>query len=239
MDRELLYPEPAIKHIPEWYRSLSRFYNSNSNFDLNIENHIGTDGSSTSGKLCMPFFDALTMGYVFPLPVDIHVDYSPDGKPVLSWDDREMPIDQRHMIDVPVPDNCHPIHFGWRMEWHYETPPGYSVLLTHPMNRHDLPFYTLSGVVDADSWGLPVFVSFFLKRGFRGTIPAGTPMFQVIPFKRDDWELDMFTDDEEELNKYDLRAELRRIDLFQHYKKTAWVKKIFGYLKKDQKHDND
>lgn len=175
----------------------------------------------------MPYFDALTMGYVFPLPVDVHVELDDTGKPVLSWDAGELPVDQRYMIDVPVPDHCHPIHYGWRMEWYYETPPGYSVLITHPMNRHDLPFYTLSGVIDADNWGLPVFLSFFLKRGFRGTIPKGTPMFQMIPFKRDDWELDIRINDQQELWKHELRAEKRRIDLLGHYKKTAWIRKIF------------
>ncbi len=226
-DNKTLFPEPAINKIPEWYKSLSRFYKSNSNESLHLENHIGTDGSSTSTKVCMPYFDALTMGYVFPLPVDIHVELDEDGKPSMTWDKGELPIDQRYMIDVPLPDNCHPIHYGWRMEWYYETPPGYSVMITHPMNRHDLPFYTLSGVVDADNWGLPVFISFFLKRGFRGTIPAGTPMFQMIPFKRDDWDLELIVDDKEALNKHELRAELRRVDLLSHYKKTTWVKKIF------------
>jgi hypothetical protein len=118
------------------------------------------------------------------------------------------------------------------MDWYYETPPGYSVMITHPMNRHDLPFYTLSVIVDADNWGLPVFVSFFLKRGFRGVIPKGTPLFQMIPFKRDDWELEVVYDSKE-LNKYELRAEKRRTDLFGHYKKTAWVKKLFGGADKD------
>jgi len=30
-------------------------------------------------------------------------------------------------------------------------PAGYSLLITHPFNRHDLPFVTLTGLVDADS----------------------------------------------------------------------------------------
>ena len=223
-----LAPEPAILHIPEWYKSLSRFYTSNSDIDANPINNIGTDGSASSTKMCMPYFDALTMGYVYRLSDDVFVDVDEAGKPIITWSGNMFLVDQRGvLLDVPIPDHCHPVHYGWRMDWYYETPPGYSVMITHPMNRHDLPFYTLSGVVDADNWGLPVFVSFFLKRGFRGTIPKGTPIFQMIPFKRDDWELEVVLD-KEQLNKYELRAEKRRTDLFGHYKKTAWVKKLFG-----------
>lgn len=227
-----LPPEPAISVLPEWYKSLSRFYKSNRDLDSNPVNHIGTDGSASSTKMCMPYFDALTMGYVYVLSDNVYVDLDEYGKPIVTWDGQNFVVDQRGMLlDVPIPDHCHPIHYGWRMDWYYETPPGYSVLITHPMNRDDLPFHTLSGVVDADNWGLPVFIAFFLRRGFRGMIPKGTPIFQMIPFKRDDWELETVVDDKE-LDKYELRAERRRTDLFGHYKKTAWVKKIFG--KKDK-----
>lgn len=235
-DPSMMPPEPTMLHIPEWYRGLSRYYTSNSDMDLNPINFIGTDGSISSTKMCMPYFDALTMGYVYVLKNDVYVDMDPSGKPIITWSGHGLPVDQRTMIDVPIPDNCHPVHFGWRMDWYYETPPGYSVMITHPMNRHDLPFYTLSGIVDADNWGLPVFVSFFLKRNFRGMIPRGTPIFQMIPFKRDDWELDVVTDPEE-LNKYELRAEKRRTDLFSHYKKSAWVRKIFTSILKRGKNE--
>jgi len=33
-------------------------------------------------------------------------------------------------------------------------------------------------------WGLP----FFIVEGWEGTIPAGTPYLQVLPFKRENWE---------------------------------------------------
>ena len=36
--------------------------------------------------------------------------------------------------------------------WTFEMPAGYSLLITHPFNRHDLPFVTLTGLVDADSY---------------------------------------------------------------------------------------
>jgi hypothetical protein len=222
-------PEPAVRHVPEWYKSLAKFERSNDEITLDPVNNVGTDGAQVSTKMCMPFFDATTAGYMYVLEDDLHVSLDENGKPSLSWNGDVMLVDKRPIVDIVVPDNCHPIHYGWRMNWYYETPPGYSVLITHPMNRYDLPFYVQSGIVESDIWGLPVFIAFFLKRNFQGVIPKGTPIMQIIPFKRDSWELEV-VDTEEELDKHELMAENRRSMLYGYYKKTAWRKKIFARL---------
>ena len=233
-DGLLLSPEPAVKHIPKWYRNLAKFDRSNDDITLDPQNHLGTDGAQVSTKMCMPFFDATTAGYFYLLEDDLHVSLDKDGKPSLSWGGDVLLVDKRPIIDIVVPDNCHPIHYGWRMNWYYETPPGYSVLITHPMNRYDLPFYVQSGIVESDIWGLPVFIAFFLKRNFHGVIPKGTPIMQIIPFKRDDWELEVVNSDEE-LDKHELMAENRRSMIYGYYKKTAWRKKVFGIFRKSTK----
>ena len=173
----LIAPVPAIRNVPEWYKSLSKFDKSNDDITLGVKNNIGADGAMVATKMCMPFFDALTGGYHYVLEDDIYVDLDKDGKPILSWKGNVMMVDKRPTIELPVPDNCHPIHYGWRMNWYYETPPGYSVLITHPMNRYDLPFYTMSGIVESDIWGLPVFTAFFLKKNFKGVIKKGNTIF--------------------------------------------------------------
>ena len=189
----------------------------------------------------MPFFDALTGGYHYVLEDDVHVDQTKSGKPIISWDGDVMMVDKRPTIELPVPDGCHPIHYGWRMNWYYETPPGYSVLITHPMNRYDLPFYTMSGIVESDIWGLPVFTAFFLKRNFIGTITKGTPIFQMIPFKRENWERELAETDAD-LERHEFMAENRRSRLYGYYKETAWRKKIYGIknsFMKEVKHDDE
>lgn len=234
-------PEPAVRHVPEWYRSLAKHNKSNDDITLKPNNNIGSDGAQVSTKMCMPFFDAITAGYMYLLEDDLFVDMDETGKPVLSWGGEILLMDTRPIIDLPVPDNCHPIHYGFRMNWFYETPPGHSVLITHPMNRYDLPFYVQSGIVESDIWGLPVFIAVFFKRNFRGVIPKGTPIFQIIPFKRDNWEMQVL-DSPEEIGKHELRSENRRSMLYGYYKKTAWRKKIFGVLGKkteDIKNDDE
>jgi hypothetical protein len=227
-------PEPGVRHVPEWYRALARHDKSNDERTLHPENHIGTDGAIVSTKMCPPFFDAITAGYMYVLEADLHVDIDEDGKPVLWWDEDILLIDKRPYNDIPIPEGYHPVHYGWRMQWYYKTPPGYSILVTHPMNRNDLPFLTASGIIESDIWGLPVFTTFFLKRNFRGTILKGTPIFQIIPFKRDNWELEVI-DTDEDLDNHELLAEDRRSSVYGHYKKTTWRKKTFGWSKPWQK----
>jgi hypothetical protein len=232
----LTSPEPAIKHIPEWYRSLAKFDKSNDETTLDPQNNLGTDGAQVSTKMCMPFFDATTAGYMYLLEDDLYVSLDKDGKPSLSWGGDVLLVDKRPIIDIVVPDGCHPVHYGWRMNWYYETPPGYSVLITHPMNRYDLPFYVQSGIVESDIWGLPVFIAFFLKRNFQGVIPKGTPIMQIIPFKRDNWELEVINS-AEELDRHELMAENRRSMIYGYYKKTAWRKKFFSILTRKTTND--
>jgi len=53
-------PEPATKHVPEWYRSLAKFHKSHDESTLEPAHNLGTDGAQVSTKMCMPFFDATT-----------------------------------------------------------------------------------------------------------------------------------------------------------------------------------
>jgi hypothetical protein len=219
-------PVPAITMVPEWYKSLTLYGDTNDIKNLNPVNHVGTDGTLVDTKKCMPMFDALTSGYYYLLEDDLHVALNDDGFPTLTWKGDVMLVDKRPTLQIPVPGNCHQLHFGFRMNWFYRTPPGHSVLVTHPMNRYDLPFYTLSGMVDSDIWGLPVFFSFFLKRDFIGTIPKGTPIMQFIPFKRDEWEIEIKTD-KKSIEEEEFKAEKRRTMVTGYYKEDVWQKKEY------------
>jgi hypothetical protein len=107
---------------------------------------------------------------------------------------------------------------------HTQTPPGYSSLITHPLNRHDLPFITLSGLVDTDMTMARGNLPFFLKEGFEGVIPAGTPMFQIIPFKRENWQME----EDKSIMKIGLENEfLTKKSVYGWYKNNKWNKKLY------------
>jgi len=221
-------PVPAVSKIPNWYKDLAPYKNATSNSIKNLFpiNDRGSDGTDVSTKLCPPFIDAMISGYMLVLSEDVKVEILDQEKPKLSWNSNAPIIDTRPLVDLAQPSDCYPIHFGWRMNWYYETPPGYSLMFTHPLNRHDLPFYSLSGLVDCDIWGLPVFLPFFLKRSFHGIIKKGTPIYQLIPIKREEWKMNLDCS-EESFWKHKEMEEDRRSHVTAHYKKTTWQKKKY------------
>jgi len=62
-------------------------------------------------------------------------------------------------------------------------------LFVQPFHRESV-FTILPGIVDTDKYSPPINFPFVLNDiNFTGLIPAGTPIAQVIPFKRDSWNL--------------------------------------------------
>jgi hypothetical protein len=73
--------------------------------------------------------------------------------------------------------------------WTIELPRGFSLFVTHPINRIDLPFHTLTGVVDSDLYR-DNFINFparWMDPQFSGVLGKGTPVAQCIPIRREDW----------------------------------------------------
>jgi hypothetical protein len=130
------------------------------------------------------------------------------------------------MNEFPVPHGYLDRHFHWYPNWAPEVPEGYSVLYVNPINRFDLPFITTSAIIDNDKMNTPGLIPFFLRDDFEGKIPKGTPYLQLIPYKREDWKMEISAD-ENEINKKDYELENRRSRLFGYYKKYAWRRKEY------------
>ncbi len=176
-------PKPAQQYIPEWYAKSERFVGG--------EPKIKQDGGTNKAlKLCFPYLDALTSGYTIELWTDIQVKQTVDG-PQFKWMMEPQPVNSRDIEPaklLPIPLGCSKHQFVWMPPMCFKLPVGYSLLVTHPLNRHDLPFVTLSGVIDADKGIALGNYPFFLQKDFEGVIEAGTPIAQIIPFKRESWE---------------------------------------------------
>jgi hypothetical protein len=63
------------------------------------------------------------------------------------------------------------------------------LLFTHPVNRADLPFTTITGLVDCDRFSdsLLNFPARWRDPAFNGVLPRGTPVAQCLPVKREIW----------------------------------------------------
>ena len=96
-----------------------------------------------------------------------------------------------HQIkEIPVMDGFAAIGLKFRNPWIIKTPPGYSSLIVQPLNRPDIKFFPYAGVVDTDKYLHPINGVFQVKKMKKAAfkiIRAGSPIFQVIPFKRDNW----------------------------------------------------
>jgi hypothetical protein len=208
-------PEPASKTLPEWYKSMP-FYMSNEKDVLETGEPNGTI------KKCMPVLDAMTAGYHIPLHSDIWVDNS-QGIPTfkstrvvnnfISIHD----IGQYHTF--PFSQDFYPQAFKFTHEWIVQTPKGWSCLFTHPLFHEDLPFRSLPGLVDTDKHPAVVSILFFIRKDFKGLIPCGTPITQVIPFKREKFTAQYSVDDGSIINKW-YRAATSFFDVYKNNFRT-------------------
>jgi hypothetical protein len=204
-------------HIPNWYKKSKQF----SGEKVEIKNL----SYNSDIKKCVPFLDSLTSGYMIELWTDIQVTFE-NGKPIMTWLVTPDPVSFRSGVAelFPIPAGHNSQHMSWNLPIFLQTPKGYSSLITHPLNRHDLPFLSLSGIVDTDGVLYPGNYPFFIKDGFEGIIPAGTPIAQIIPFKRDNWER---KNNEDIVLLGKKRQNDSRKTLLSFYKKFIWKKKEY------------
>ena len=92
---DLLAPEPSYRKLPQWYKDLTTYGSSNDLGKLEPINDRGADGSNVSTKLCLPFQDAMTLGYMYCLEDDLKVELSKLGKPKISWGKDLLIVDKR------------------------------------------------------------------------------------------------------------------------------------------------
>ena len=176
-------PQAAKSVLPDWYKQIPKFHNSEKRPRITPN---GTTNATV--KACMPFFDTFLTGYTATLWQDLDVSYEGEN-PVIAWRTEPEVAGSRGPnphASFPIPPGCVNWEFTWKNPIIMQTPPGYDLLITHPLNRYDLPFTTLSGVVAGEMLAVGS-LPFYLKEGFEGIIKKGTPIFQIIPIKRESW----------------------------------------------------
>jgi hypothetical protein len=89
-------------------------------------------------------------------------------------------------------------------------------------------FSILPGIVDTDSYFAPVNFPFYLHDwGYEGTIPAGTPLAQVIPFKRDNWQMKITNEEDDTFKEtFKIIKGLKTV-FFDSYKNRYRQEKIY------------
>jgi hypothetical protein len=202
-------PIPAAQGLPDWFKGMpARAFNP----------ALAQEGDTV--KRCPPFIDAMTSGFLMPLMCDLTVE---NGE--FTWDNDLPPGGQSGFLRSPVG-----FHDGSQVTgtplfeadrslikfhnlWTIEAPEGYSIMFTHPANRFDLPFTTLTGVVDCDRYhdAWIHFPAHWHDANFSGVLPKGTPIAQCIPVKRENWVAETaVSSDAETKQAHDVATAIRR-----------------------------
>ena len=145
-------------------------------------------------KQCPPFVDAMTHGFMVLLPCDVRVEAGQ-----FSWDwslpTLALTSHPRAPLSFHVPEQIagSPLARGTQSAikfnsfWTVELEPGWSLMAVHPINRDDLPFRLVTGLIDADRFndiGIN-FPAVWTDPGFAGVLARGTPIAQCFAVPRE------------------------------------------------------
>jgi len=233
---DMLEPSPIKNHIPQWYK----------------DGEVYDDKKSAGLKTCVPFLDVMLTGYALTTIDDLRISKE-DGFVVIedgtikkdgSFEPNKKRTSHNHALKdnqifsrmvnerkgssgstIPRPPGHLQNHFVWSGKWGWKVPRGHSVLVTHPFNRLDLTFTTLSGIIDSDGWVPSGNIPFFLKEDFEGVIPKGTPIAQLLPYKRDSWIM-RISKILEARYTVDIKSHSQGSD--GYYKKKYWNRKSYN-----------
>jgi len=174
-----VFPEPiaANKVLPSFYKSLKP------QSDDSVQ--------SSTAKRCIPFLEAASAGYIIPLWADLEVKAN-NGEISLTFPD-DLPMSEslgQHSIEQLKGYPLENKPYGSSLmkfinPWTIETPEGYSCMFMSPSNHFETRFQIIDGIVDTDNYYTQINFPFVWTGGDGSFfIPQGTPLVQVVPFKR-------------------------------------------------------
>lgn len=218
---EMYHPKPAISNLPDWYKLTGSYVNG-------VKKPLGDGSVKPTIKRCMPVFDALTGGYLLFTYEDIYItatEAEAENEVWYQWPHHKSiehhPLDQAELH----PNRMSKLDFPkWMNPWGIKTPPGYSCLFIPPVHRENI-LTIFPGIVDTDTYNIPVNFPFTHSTELEVLIPAGTPIVQVIPFKRDSWKMSFGS--QEEVKKSSFQSLIISNHFFDKYKRFFRTSKEF------------
>lgn len=211
----LYRPTPAEEHIPDWYKKLEN------------------DTMSRTAKSCRGVYDMMTMGYIAVWNCDVVIRKDENGKLFVARI-RDGSTD----IFSPHPHGqlgMYPDHLLSQqrvgvskllLPYKINTPKGTSIMMIQPSYRPDLKTEIMPGIIDTDKFYSPFNILFTIKEMDTNReikISAGTPLAQIIPFQRTEWDIDY-----RQINdKLDRMTDENMLNIDKYYQKKLWTRKVF------------
>jgi Family of unknown function (DUF6065) len=173
----IVEPVPAKRVLPEWFKSIPAVDKS----------HLTASDNGLTVKRCMPFLDAMTTGWILPLAADVRMEIKDGGTTVnCGWEFDKVLVSNHNPHQVAGNPLAPRPPCKFHNYWTIVTPKGWSCLFVPPLNRPNPVFQVLSGIVDTDTYNTLIHFP-FQAIGADGVhvLKKGTPLVQVIPFKRE------------------------------------------------------
>jgi len=184
-------PVKSSKYLPQWIQKL--------------------DGVRTAKK-CVPLVEACSEGYIWKTHCDVLFKITKEGIQAETFQDSinfdsvkmGMPFVSKHNFEQAYPENHTldeieklygplPHHTIFKLSNFFviETPKGYSCRFKNISNLHNLPLQFFEGVVETDKFYSSINFPFRYtgpKEPHTYMLKKGTPVVQIIPFKREKWK---------------------------------------------------
>lgn len=189
-------PEPAAKIIPDWYKNIPSFLNKDSSYI--------TEDDIPSIKKCVPVRDYLTSGYVLYNGYQVNAIVEKDKTLINTVSHRcnlKDYVSAHPYQQCPVEMHGNPNHYFKIVQpWKIITPPGYSCLFYQPYYTLNEDYDLFPAIVDTDKHDDSVNFVGVAKKDF--VLEPGDPLMVVLPFKRDDWKMEVLFEDYTQKTSY-------------------------------------
>ena len=187
---------PAINGLPKWYKDKKAYG----------EEQMPYERGHGTVKACPAMFDIMTLGYILPLWTDLYVEPSYDAEfgtvPNFTWGGLVAGGQDGKLLTqfnlettrgMPGVDQTGVPAYKINSPWTLRTPKGYSTLHIAPLNNKNLLMEPISGIIHTDVYSHFINIPFIWTgpADFEGVIKRGTPLLQLIPFKREECELEL------------------------------------------------
>lgn len=217
-------PLPAKDCVPEEYINLP---DSKEKYQVKEEPIHNIKG-------CLPAMDFMTAGYIifnsYELELDttfkqFREDLSLKTARTIVEAEHESNIHARKALAIYYENACpvvneqkkQRVYFKVKTSWAIRTPPGYSCLVMQPFYLNEKRFTIMPAVIDTDTYHLPIPITGYLNIKENTRIRPNTPLVQIIPFKRDDWNMSISNEIPSDKSKFFIWNSYKR--LFHSIKK--------------------
>lgn len=184
--------KPSSFYFPKWFKDMPEHLDKDPGepydpIHRNLFGKVGDIGKKfyvSTMKRCPAIIDFVSEGFIIPMWADTLIQRDDIN---LEHDNKNFPARISHhqseqLTGMPLGEGDFKDALKFESPWFIYTPPGYSTLFIAPFYQYEKRFTILPGLVETDGWHQINFPTIIHEKEF--IISQGTPLVQVIPFKR-------------------------------------------------------